>query len=499
MEDLEYITKDALIMCDKGGAPDYFRPTLNQTVKIHGCLVATQIDFIPLINIPSFKICTITQKPCMPFTTPWQETWPVKVWHQRTLLGRCYSQCALGGRVEFLTSGQIPLPEDAKAEVRTLQEQCKKELDDAGYGDSVGECGFWESLIPVWGSGKDMINDFQTGDYLWGVYNGFFCVWDVCSVIAGVASFGGGTALMQGIKAGITQGVKSGVRALSTKAMVHIGRKGFQKLTKELLKKSIDDVSRKLFKVCVFACFPAGTPVHTATGMRAIETILPGDLVWSFNEETGEIALKEVLQTVEREIDVTVKLTIGQETIETTAEHPFYTSDGWKDAAELETGELIRRKDDDEAPVLSVDFDYTIKKVFNFEVADWHTYFVGVFAWLVHNNKARCLSELIIELTKFSSRIFRVGNFQILLDKKGLKHILSRHHLKYWDGSVKELQTFLSKNMSVSDIEKGIREVIKQNRDAIIKNGTRRGQYKGVVDGVERTIGFKNGRVGQFY
>ena len=53
--------------------------------------------------------------------------------------------------------------------------------------------------------------------------------------------------------------------------------------------------------------------------------------------------------------------------------------------------------------------------------------------------------------------------------------------------------------MSVNDIKKGVGEVIKQNREAIIKNGTKRGQYKGVVDGIERTIGFKNGRVGQFY
>ena len=80
-----------------------------------------------------------------------------------------------------------------------------------------------------------------------------------------------------------------------------------------------------------------------------------------------------------------------------------------------------------------------------------------------------------------------------------MKHILSRHHPKFWDGSIKETQTFLAKQMSVNDIKKGVGEVIKQNREAIIKNGTKRGQYKGVVDGIERTIGFKNGRVGQFY
>ena len=28
---------------------------------------------------------------------------------------------------------------------------------------------------------------------------------------------------------------------------------------------------------------------------------------------------------------------------------------------------------------------YSNKKVYNFEVADWHTYFVGIKSWLVHN------------------------------------------------------------------------------------------------------------------
>ncbi|WP_241491401.1 HINT domain-containing protein [Lacinutrix mariniflava] len=36
---------------------------------------------------------------------------------------------------------------------------------------------------------------------------------------------------------------------------------------------------------------------------------------------------------------------------------------------------------------------YTKKKVYNFEVADWHTYFVGAWEWLVHNSA--CVSEAI--------------------------------------------------------------------------------------------------------
>lgn len=44
MDELEYITLNALMMCDQGGAPDFFKPTYNTKVKIHGCLVATNKD-----------------------------------------------------------------------------------------------------------------------------------------------------------------------------------------------------------------------------------------------------------------------------------------------------------------------------------------------------------------------------------------------------------------------------------------------------------------------
>ena len=61
-------------------------------------------------------------------------------------------------------------------------------------------------------------------------------------------------------------------------------------------------------KLCVFACFPAGTKVHTDEGLKNIEDIQAGDRVQSYNEETGEQSLQEVLQTDVRESDHTVEL-----------------------------------------------------------------------------------------------------------------------------------------------------------------------------------------------
>jgi hypothetical protein len=130
-----------------------------------------------------------------------------------------------------------------------------------------------------------------------------------------------------------------------------------------------------------------------------------GDRVWSYDEESGETALKEVLRTMVREADVTLKLKIGDEVVETTAEHPFHTQDGWKDAADLDTSDCIRRKDNQPEKVKSTEYDYNPKKVFNFEVADWHTYFVGVWAWLVHNADA-CASTVFKYAKQFGIKSY---------------------------------------------------------------------------------------------
>lgn len=39
--------------------------------------------------------------------------------------------------------------------------------------------GFWESMIPVWGSGKQAISDFEAGDWAWGTVNTGIAISDV--------------------------------------------------------------------------------------------------------------------------------------------------------------------------------------------------------------------------------------------------------------------------------------------------------------------------------
>ena len=484
MDELEYITKDALIMCDQGGAPDFFKPTHNDKVKIHGCLVATTKDAVPLSNIPSFKICKISQKPCMPATVPltWQDTWQVKVKGKNSLIGKSTCQCPVGGKIEFMTSGQIPLPDDAMAELKEMQEQAQRELDDSGNGDSIGEAGFAEGLIPVWGSGRDLINDIQTGDGWGAVANAGFLIWDVASIAAGCVTFGAATVAMQGAKTGLKATLKAAGKVVAKSATKALGKMAFKKLSKQALKSSIDDVAKKLLKTCVFACFPAGTLIQTEHGTKPIEEIQIGDLVWAYDEDTDTTALQPVVDIMENETDHTISLYTETEVIETTATHPFYTQDGWKDASELQTGDQIKTQNHENIEIKDTKFNYEPKKVYNFTVGNFHTYFVGLRAWLVHNAK-KCVSKVVEQVINWSTKSTKTfGHAFLKHGEKNLKKLIEIARQKkipqgMWKNN-EQAAEIIKKNFdnliegeNIIDIPKGIGQVI--NPDGSIIEATK--------------------------
>lgn len=79
-------------------------------------------------------------------------------------------------------------------------------------------------------------------------------------------------------------------------------------------------------------CYVEGTEVATDNGLKNIEDIEEGDVVWSCNPDTGETGLKSVKQVFVNETDELVHVTITNdsgvsETIDTTVMHPFYVVD----------------------------------------------------------------------------------------------------------------------------------------------------------------------------
>ena len=136
------------------------------------------------------------------------------------------------------------------------------------------------------------------------------------------------------------------------------------------------------------ACFVAGTAILTASGYVAIENIKEGDIVESENPETGEKGQRRVVQTFVRETYELVHIFVEDEEIVTTPEHPFWVVHAeWCSAIEIRAGDILKLADGSTVTVTSTWYEKldTPVKVYNFEVEDFHTYYVGGQSVLVHN------------------------------------------------------------------------------------------------------------------
>ncbi|MDO4945468.1 MAG: polymorphic toxin-type HINT domain-containing protein [Ruminococcus sp.] len=135
-------------------------------------------------------------------------------------------------------------------------------------------------------------------------------------------------------------------------------------------------------------CFVAGTLVTTEDGQKPIEEIEVGDRVLSENELTGEVAIKTVTETYVNETDELIHIGVNGETISATPTHPFYVDKlGWTLARSLKAGDVLVLSNGELVTVEFVQHEILENpiKVYNFEVEDFHTYFVGENGIFVHN------------------------------------------------------------------------------------------------------------------
>ena len=90
----------------------------------------------------------------------------------------------------------VPDPDGERYDEMIRQGALKKaraEADESNPPNSVGHPGFAESLIPVWGSGREAVADFQEGDYAGAALNGALAASDLFlagSVAKGLAKGG---------------------------------------------------------------------------------------------------------------------------------------------------------------------------------------------------------------------------------------------------------------------------------------------------------------------
>jgi RHS repeat-associated protein len=205
---------------------------------------------------------------------------------------------------------------------------------------------------------------------------------------------------------------------------------------------------RWLGKLNPCKCFVAGTVVQTKDGPVAIEKLKVGDLVLAKDETTGEIGLKPVLRLVRNGEKQVIRLTFlnasGKEaSLGVTAEHPFMVEgQRWVAAGQLKSGDRLMTLGDGLLTVKS-SMKYGIRHhTYNFEVADFHTYFVGFDGVWVHNAGLCDLAAKAINLPGWS---------KLTVD---MEHIADRHMV---DGALNA-----GKSVFVGLNEKGVMAAIRQ-------------------------------------
>ena len=177
-----------------------------------------------------------------------------------------------------------------------------------------------------------------------------------------------------------------------------MGRSSFKKKTVSGLTEKATEVRESIRRLHAGKwCFLAGTMIATAHGSVPIEDIQPGDLVTARHETTLEQSAKPVVQLFQNWATLVYLVAVdadldgdADETFRVTGEHPLYVlGTGFVPAKLLSSGAVLSTAEFEVARVTSVSRERAPPgsrfRTYNFEVADYHTYFIGKSEVWVHN------------------------------------------------------------------------------------------------------------------
>ena len=138
-------------------------------------------------------------------------------------------------------------------------------------------------------------------------------------------------------------------------------------------------------------CFVAGTKVLTPDGFVDIETLRPGDAVYSYNEAKGTYEVDHVAENYQRLSNEDIyTIYTSNDSLSVTPTHPFYVKGkGWVEVKDLKVGDILVNNLGEDMPIVKIDkfknfFKLNIN-VYNLKTKKNHTYFVGFDSTLVHN------------------------------------------------------------------------------------------------------------------
>ena len=155
-------------------------------------------------------------------------------------------------------------------------------------------------------------------------------------------------------------------------------------------------------------CFKAGTLVACLDQagketLKPIEEIEVGDKVLAYDEETGEQGYKEVVRLFRNKTQEWHHVFVNGEEIVCTAEHPFFVDGkGFVPAKELKERDNLLLSDGSKVEIESLKTEHVEipETTYNFEVKDFHTYYVSHSNVLVHNVCYDPNQKALIELIK---------------------------------------------------------------------------------------------------
>ena len=160
----------------------------------------------------------------------------------------------------------------------------------------------------------------------------------------------------------------------------------------------------------VGGCFPAGTKVITSDGLIDIESVELGSRVYSYDLNEDEWMLSKVIerQNYQYEGDI-IFIKAGNSTLRATGNHPFFVLNGnclsirplprdvpileqeglnggrWVEARDLQVGDMLKNKNEDELIITSISSQFEKTEVFNLNIEYNHNYAIAGSGILVHN------------------------------------------------------------------------------------------------------------------
>ncbi len=182
---------------------------------------------------------------------------------------------------------------------------------------------------------------------------------------------------------------------------------------------------------CGGLSFASATPVATSHGEQAIGTMKVGEKVWAYNPRTKKMELQPVqhiwINHDNDLVDLTLTTTsfqqgkavkVASEVIHTNQNHPFLTKEkGFLPVGQIKLGMHVLRADGQWGVVTGWKVVAGTQVMYNLEVAQDHTFTVGVGEWVVHNDCGPSTLK---------------NGLQVSLSEQGLSHSFSRHAAEWF-------------------------------------------------------------------